>query len=111
MNTATQEPNAYKNRKFDMVLIVGAFDSKRLRRLQHIARIARIPTYWVNSPLCINTEKNCITWQDYNRRIGSTFGFIPQGESLIGFIRDPSTPDSVVQEVMDRIVRTKHQEF
>lgn len=100
-----------ESRKLDVVIVVGAFKSRRAKRLQHIAKIARIPTYWIDSPSCINVERNAITWQDSRRRIGSTFGFLPYGKTLVGIVPDSSVSDRTLEEVMRKVYEIQNQDF
>lgn len=100
-----------ENRKLDIVIVVGAFKSRRAKRLQHIAKIAKIQTYWIDSPSCINVERNAITWQDSRRRIGSTFGFLPHGETLVGIMPDSSISNRTLEEVMQKLYEIQNRDI
>ncbi|GMH44367.1 hypothetical protein BSKO_12301 [Bryopsis sp. KO-2023] len=109
--STSESSNMPSNQKLDMIIIVGDFESEKAKHLQKIAQMANITSYWVDLPEKIDVKKNAITWQNAKMQCGTTFGFLPRGETLIGVMPAGGTPDDLVENVFGRIFDIQNQDF
>mmetsp|Transcript_21145 Transcript_21145/g.30727 ORF Transcript_21145/g.30727 Transcript_21145/m.30727 type:complete len:212 (-) Transcript_21145:2252-2887(-) len=88
--------------ELDMVLVVGGFNSSNTSHLQELAEHGGFTSYWVNEPTCIGPD-NTIRYKTSNGEDHVQEDFIPSGPFRIGVTSGASTPDSVVQDCLERI--------
>jgi len=91
----------------DFILVVGGWDSSNTAHLLEIPIHAGLTGYHVNVPGCIS-EKNVIEHRTVSGEIEKVADFLPLDRPVrIGVTSGASTPDSVVQECLERIVLLK----
>jgi len=94
-------------KELDFILVVGGWDSSNTAHLLEIPVHAGLPAYHVNVPECIAPE-NTIKHRTVAGEIETTADFLPLDRpARIGVTSGASTPDSVVQECLERIVLIK----
>jgi len=100
----TQEDAA---KDLDCILVVGGWDSSNTAHLLEIPVHAGLTAYHVNVPGCI-TPENTIEHRTVDGEVVTTENFLPLDRPVrIGITSGASTPDSVVQECLERIVLLK----
>lgn len=93
----------------DVMLVIGGYNSSNTQALVRICS-SRCPTYYVESPECIDAVTGALT----HRVLGSTSSdtiedwLVPRGQSLtLGITAGASTPDSVVARSIERILAAR----
>ena len=76
------------------------------QHLQEIAEDAGVKSFWVDTPDRLDTS-NVITWLTAHGELKTTEDWLPEGEVTIGVTSGASTPDKVVEDVLDVIFATK----
>jgi 4-hydroxy-3-methylbut-2-enyl diphosphate reductase len=90
----------------DLILIVGGFNSSNT---SHLAEIGNhyCPSYHISDKNCIISADE-ITHKPHDRRIiQTTNDWLPEGPLSIGFTGGASTPDSLIGEVIERVLELK----
>jgi len=89
----------------DVMIVIGGYNSSNTQALARMCA-PRVTTYYIDSPGCI--EGSAIRY----RRVGETVDtvavdWLPAGPATIGLTAGASTPDSVVGEVVERLLATR----
>jgi len=91
----------------EMILVVGGWDSSNTGHLLEIPVHHGKVAYHINKASCIK-EDNTITHRNVDGTVETTTDFLPLDRAItIGVTSGASTPDSVVQEVLERVVLLK----
>lgn len=93
--------------KLDIMIVVGGFNSSNTSQLQLMAEKKDIPSFWVDGPGCIDSSTNTITHRMYTHEMVDTASWLPEGPITVGITSGASTPDSVVEEVLDEVFKIK----
>jgi 4-hydroxy-3-methylbut-2-enyl diphosphate reductase len=86
----------------DVMVVIGGYNSSNTQALAQMCA-PRLPTYHIDAPGCI--EERGIRHrpvQQYTEVV--TEDWLPQGPVTLGLTAGASTPDSVVGDVLDRIL-------
>jgi len=103
----TEMIEAEKAKELDCILVVGGWDSSNTAHLLEIPIHAGFTSYHVNVPGCI-TPENTVEHRTVDGEIVTTADFLPLDRpARIGITSGASTPDSVVQECLERIILIK----
>lgn len=92
--------------KPDIMLVVGGFNSSNTQHLQEISEDNSIPSFWVDTPERLSAD-NTILHRLAHGELVETKDWLPEGPVVIGVTSGASTPDKVVEEVIDVIFATK----
>ena len=91
----------------DFILVVGGWDSSNTAHLLEIPHALGLTGYHVNVADCISAD-NTISHRDVDGNIQTTENFLSLDRPVrIGITSGASTPDSVVQECLERVVMLK----
>lgn len=93
--------------RLDLMLVVGGFNSSNTSQLQLMAEQKGIPSFWVDNATCIDPVSNSISHRLYSHEMVTTKAWLPEGPITVGITSGASTPDSVVEEVLDQVFRIK----
>merc|ERR1712070_632673 len=98
-------PEGFKG--IDFILVVGGWDSSNTGHLLEIPVHEGRAAYHINEASCIK-EDNTITHRTVDGEVITTSDFLPLDRpARVGVTSGASTPDSVVQEALERIVLLK----
>ena len=106
--TASQDQ---PEKKVDMMLVVGGFNSSNTSHLQEIPELREVPSFWVNSAACIDVEKNKIFHKTAHGDMKETSNWIPDGPLVIGVTSGASTPDRAVEDVLDKVFQIRDPSY
>jgi len=97
--------------RLDLMIVVGGFNSSNTSQLQHMAEEKGIPSFWVDGPHRIDPAANNVSHRLYTHEMRETPGWLPEGPLTIGITSGASTPDSVVEAVLDQVFRTRDPRY
>lgn len=86
----------------DIMLVVGGFNSSNTSHLQEIAEHAGVTSYWVDRPECVGPG-NTIRFRMSNGDEKTIEDWLPNRPVTIGLTSGASTPDKVVEDVVERV--------
>lgn len=92
--------------KLDLMVVIGGFNSSNTTHLQEIPMERGIPSYHIDSAERI-LPGNCIEHKPLHRDLEIQQNWLPEGKILVGITSGASTPDRVVEEVIEQIFKLK----
>ncbi|MDZ8082953.1 MAG: 4-hydroxy-3-methylbut-2-enyl diphosphate reductase [Nostoc sp. DcaGUA01] len=90
----------------NLMVVIGGFNSSNTTQLQQIAFERGIPSYHIDSVERIQSI-NSIEHRQLNGQLIITENWLPDGEIVVGITSGASTPDKVVEDVIERIFALK----
>lgn len=88
--------------KPDIMLVIGGFNSSNTSHLQEIAEHSNVQSYWVNRPECVGPG-NKILYRRSDNSEHIAENWLPSTPVTIGVTSGASTPDKVVQDVIENV--------
>ncbi len=92
--------------KLDLMLVIGGFNSSNTSHLQEIAEEEKIPSYHIDSVGRI-LSANRIEHRLLDGSLNISENWLPDGEIVVGVTSGASTPDKVVEDVIEKIFELK----
>ncbi|BAQ63597.1 4-hydroxy-3-methylbut-2-enyl diphosphate reductase [Geminocystis sp. NIES-3709] len=92
--------------KLDLIVVIGGFNSSNTTHLQEIAIEYKIPSYHIDSSDRILLN-NKIEHKPLDKDLEIKNNWLPQGKITVGITSGASTPDKVVEEVIEKIFISK----
>ena len=92
--------------KLDLMVVIGGYNSSNTTHLQEIAVERGIPSYHIDSASRIGVG-NRVEHKPLHRDLEVAENWLPNGAISIGITSGASTPDKVVEEVLEKIFELK----
>jgi 4-hydroxy-3-methylbut-2-enyl diphosphate reductase len=92
--------------RLDLIVVIGGFNSSNTTQLQQIAIERNIPSYHIDSAERIGPG-NRIDHKVLHQDMTVTDNWLPDGEIVVGVTSGASTPDKVVEDVIEKIFELK----
>jgi 4-hydroxy-3-methylbut-2-enyl diphosphate reductase len=92
--------------KLDLMIVIGGFNSSNTTQLQQIAFDRNIPSYHIDSVERI-LSTNAINHRQLNGELIISENWLPEGEIVVGITSGASTPDKVVEDIIEKIFALK----
>jgi 4-hydroxy-3-methylbut-2-enyl diphosphate reductase len=92
--------------KLDLMIVIGGYNSSNTTHLQEIAIERGIPSYHIDSDSRIGPG-NRIEHKPLNGNLEVTENWLPEGPIVIGITSGASTPDKIVEDVVEKIFAIK----
>ncbi len=89
--------------KLDLLVVIGGFNSSNTTHLQEIAISRGIRSFHIDTPERISDE-NMIMHKPLGEEMVCESDFLPQGQVTVGITSGASTPDRIVEYVIQRII-------
>ncbi|MEH2026516.1 4-hydroxy-3-methylbut-2-enyl diphosphate reductase [Nostoc sp.] len=90
----------------DLMVVIGGFNSSNTTQLQQIAFERGIPSYHIDTVERLQSESS-IEHRQLNGQLIITENWLPDGEIVVGITSGASTPDKVVEDVIEKIFTLK----
>jgi len=90
----------------DLMVVIGGYNSSNTTHLQEMAIKRGIPSYHIDSAERISFE-NRVEHKPLGKDLEIAEPWLPEGSITVGITSGASTPDKVVEEVMERILSIK----
>jgi 4-hydroxy-3-methylbut-2-enyl diphosphate reductase len=90
----------------DLMIVIGGFNSSNTTQLQQIAQERELPSYHIDSVARIKS-RSAIEHRQLNGELVTTENWLPAGEIVVGVTSGASTPDKVVEDVIEKIFALK----
>ena len=90
----------------DLMVVIGGYNSSNTTHLQEMAIERGIPSYHIDSAERISSE-NRVEHKPLGKDLETAEPWLPAGNITVGITSGASTPDKVVEEVMERILSIK----
>lgn len=92
--------------KLDLMVVIGGYNSSNTTHLQEIAIERNIPSYHIDSGDRIGSG-NRIEHKPLEQDMEVTENWLPDGHLTIGVTSGASTPDKIVEQVIEKILALK----
>ncbi|MBC6420072.1 MAG: 4-hydroxy-3-methylbut-2-enyl diphosphate reductase, partial [Prochloron sp. SP5CPC1] len=89
-----------------LMLVIGGFNSSNTTHLQEIAIEHNIPSYHIDSAARIGPG-NRIQHKPLGKEIEVAENWLPEGKIVVGVTSGASTPDKIVEEAIEKIIKLK----
>ncbi len=89
----------------DMLVVIGGFNSSNTTHLQEIAISRGLRSFHIDTPERIGEEDNSITHMPLGQDIVKEKYFLPEGKVCVGITSGASTPDRVVEHVIQKLIK------
>ncbi len=89
----------------DMLVVIGGFNSSNTTHLQEIAISRGIRSFHIDAPERIDVNDNSITHKPLGESLLTEKDFLPSGKINVGITSGASTPDRVVEDVIQKLVQ------
>jgi 4-hydroxy-3-methylbut-2-enyl diphosphate reductase len=90
----------------DLMIVIGGFNSSNTTHLQEMAIEEQIPSYHIDSVERILSADE-IEYKPLKKEIEIANNWLPKGKIVIGVTSGASTPDKVVEDVIERLFELK----
>ncbi|MBD2419371.1 4-hydroxy-3-methylbut-2-enyl diphosphate reductase [Anabaena cylindrica FACHB-243] len=90
----------------DLMVVIGGFNSSNTTQLQQIAFDRTIPSYHIDCVERIQST-NAIEHRQLTGDLVITENWLPAGEIVVGITSGASTPDKVVEDIIEKIFALK----
>ncbi len=90
----------------DLMVVVGGYNSSNTTHLQEIAIERGFASYHIDSPDCIGVG-NRVEHKPLGQDLTVTEPWLPAGHITVGITSGASTPDKIVEEVIEKIFEIK----
>lgn len=90
----------------DLMVVIGGFNSSNTTQLQQIAFERGIPSYHIDCVERIKSEQS-IEHRQLTGDIVTADNWLPEGKIVVGITSGASTPDKVVEDIIERIFALK----
>lgn len=92
--------------KLDLMVVIGGYNSSNTTHLQEIAIERGIPSYHIDSPERIGSG-NRVEHKPLGQDLEVQENWLPEGKIVVGVTSGASTPDRVVENVIEKIFALK----
>ncbi|KAF3887398.1 MULTISPECIES: 4-hydroxy-3-methylbut-2-enyl diphosphate reductase [Nostocales] len=92
--------------KLDLMIVIGGFNSSNTTQLQQIAVQRGIVSYHIDSVARL-LSGNRIEHRELNGQLAIAENWLPEGKIVVGITSGASTPDKVVEDVIEKIFEFK----
>jgi len=89
--------------KLDLMIIIGGFNSSNTGHLREIAESRNIPAFQIDDPSCLISKTKIRYLTHENQVLEEDRNWLPEGEIIIGVTAGASTPNQVVEEVIEKL--------
>ncbi|MBD2365023.1 4-hydroxy-3-methylbut-2-enyl diphosphate reductase [Anabaena minutissima FACHB-250] len=92
--------------KLDLMVVIGGFNSSNTTQLQQIAKERNLPSYHID---CVERIKSrtSIEHRQLTGDLVIAENWLPEGEIVVGVTSGASTPDKVVEDIIEKIFALK----
>ena len=94
------------DKKLDLMLVIGGYNSSNTTHLQEIAVEYKIPSFHIDSAERIGPG-NTVEHKPLHRDLAIEENWLPDGDIVVGVTSGASTPDKAVSESIERIFAIK----
>ncbi|NEP49878.1 MAG: 4-hydroxy-3-methylbut-2-enyl diphosphate reductase [Moorea sp. SIO3C2] len=92
--------------KLDLMIVIGGFNSSNTTHLQEIAIERQLPSYHIDSVKRIISADE-IEHKPLHQEVEVARNWLPSGSIVVGITSGASTPDRVVEDVINKIFELK----
>ncbi|NEQ87404.1 MAG: 4-hydroxy-3-methylbut-2-enyl diphosphate reductase, partial [Moorea sp. SIO2I5] len=92
--------------KLDLMIVIGGFNSSNTTHLQEIAIERQIPSYHIDSVKRIISGDE-IEHKPLHQEVEVARNWLPSGSIVVGVTSGASTPDKVVEDIINKIFELK----